>query len=47
MDTREAPGFWGLHKNKNCALPLMPIQKFEKEYLLKQHLSITQSSFSS
>ena len=41
MDTREAPGFGGLHKNKNCALPLMPIQKFEKEYLLKQHLSIT------
>ena len=22
MQTREAPDFWGLHKNKNCAFPL-------------------------
>ena len=23
MQAREAPDFWGLHKNKNCAFPLM------------------------
>ena len=23
MKTREAPDFWGLHKNMNCAFPLM------------------------
>ena len=22
MQTRKAPDFWGLHKNKNCAFPL-------------------------
>ena len=22
MQTREAPDFWGLHKNMNCAFPL-------------------------
>ena len=22
MNTREAPDFWGLHKNMNCAFPL-------------------------
>ena len=22
MHTREAPDFWGLHKNMNCAFPL-------------------------
>ena len=31
MQTCEAPDFWGLHKNKNCAFPLR-IMKLDLYY---------------
>ena len=34
MQTREAPDFWGLHKNKNCAFPLMFLSKIIKILIL-------------
>ena len=30
MHTREAPDFWGLHKNMNCAFPLSLLNRLNK-----------------
>ena len=38
MQTREAPDFWGLHKNKNCAFPLNKNASFQSRNFIKKTL---------
>ena len=47
MHTREAPDFWGLHKNVNCAFPLKELQNYKRKFFFgpPQKLAKTQPTF--